>query len=266
MRAIPRTLSDRSLWPLSVAGTAVADTFSLDALSKFDFRSYIENCRTMGIGSFPLISLAAVFISFTVTLQVVFVATKYGVEEIAGGVIAAGLLRELGPLTLGVAWAARVAVLFAEEAVCLPEMSDRKFAASFTLPRYAAAVSMAFPLSVYGLVIGFLTATATAAVLGGVPPDIFLEAGRLGVTNKDVMVYFIKLVLINPASAIFAAAIYLRLTQDRSRRVISRTLTAAVIVAYAANATISNLFYAPMNHWQRFPQPDPQFSQPAKSK
>ena len=51
-----------------------------------------------------LISVAALFVGATLSLQTVVELQNYEAQDYAGAVISIGLLRELGPLIVGVAW------------------------------------------------------------------------------------------------------------------------------------------------------------------
>ncbi len=233
---------------------------------QFDRGAFIESCRTMGPGSFPLISMCGVFVGLALSLQTVLETQRLGVDELAGGVIAIGLLRELGPLTVGVAWAGRVAALVAEDYIQLnKEMSDQEFAGAFILPRWLAAFVVALPLDTYGLILGFAGAAVTAAIFGGISPNQFLESAHVSMTDKDVIVFFAKLVGVLPAVSIISTAIYLRTEKESKQRTVSRAVTFAMMCSYIALSLFTCFIYAPPNHGQRYAAPDLRFGRSSDS-
>ena len=60
--------------------------------------------------------VSSVFVSLALTIHTVLELGKYGAQDLSGQVIAPLLLRELGALTVSLAWSARVAALVCLEA------------------------------------------------------------------------------------------------------------------------------------------------------
>jgi ABC-type transporter Mla maintaining outer membrane lipid asymmetry permease subunit MlaE len=248
------------LAPLGQIGLVLAAAFNPDSYRHYNWRDYIESCRLMGPASFPIVSLSAVFVGSALTLQTVLESQRFGVEHFSGAFIAIGLLRELGPLTVGISWAGRVAAIVAEDARRVGEVSDdAEFASSFILPRLAAAWTISVPLDTYGLIIGFTAATVTAAIFGGISPNDFLESARVAITNKDVWVFYGKLSGIVPPVTILTTAVYLSMEREHKERIVSRAITAAMIACYIATALFSYCVYAPSSHGQRYAAPDLRF-------
>jgi ABC-type transporter Mla maintaining outer membrane lipid asymmetry permease subunit MlaE len=251
---------------LSLLGSLILGLSDRRNFSHFDRKAFIDSCLTMGPGSFPLISVSGVFVGLALALQTVLETQRLGVDELAGGVIAAGLLRELGPLTIGVAWAGRVAALVTEDYLKQDkEMSDTEFAGSFILPRWLAAFAIALPLDTYGLFLGFTGAAITAAIFGGISPDQFMESAHVTMTDKDVIVFFTKLMGILPAVSVLSTAIYLRTEKIDKSRMVSRAMTFAMMSCYVALSVFSYIVYAPPNHGQRYDSPDLRFSRSSNS-
>ena len=218
------------------------------ALSPASFRSLTwqkirSQCIWMGEKSFHLVALAAVFIAIALTLQCVMELQNYDAEDLSGAVISIGLLRELGPLTVSLAWCAQVAARVAEEAVGFDHKSDSEFASVFVLPRFLAALLMAVPLGGYGLVIGFVTAALVAPLLGVGSTADFLQSAKDGIHFKDLVVYFLKLILVNPTIAVFAACATARAPKVSSLTVASNAVTATLIFGYMANLAVTVAAY-----------------------
>ena len=211
-----------------------------------------------GAQSLHLVALAAVFVAIALTMQCTLELERYQAQDLAGAVISLGLLREMGPLTVSLAWCARVAALVADQARFFslqnPQGNDQQFAASFIAPRYLAALVMSVPLGAYGLLIGFITGALVTPLLTLSTTAQFLQSSRETIQIKDLEVYFIKLILVNPTIAIFAGCAAGRLaakdrhtneieSPSRVSSVAARAVTAMFICGFAGNLIVSLFFY-----------------------
>ncbi|HEY9760097.1 MAG TPA: ABC transporter permease [Oculatellaceae cyanobacterium] len=210
----------------------------------FDWKLFASKCVWMGPQSLPLVTFAAIFIALTLTLQAVLEMRQLRTQDLSGAVIAIGLLRELGPLTVSMAWAARVtAHLCAEGRYFGHERSDSEYATQFVLPNYLAGLCMAVPLSLYGLVVGFLTAAVFAPSLGVSSTNDFLETARLYIQDKDVSTYFIKLVFVNPTLAVLVGSAYGRDHQESQRFASANAVTALFIMGFIVNWFVTDAVF-----------------------
>ncbi len=199
----------------------------------------------MGLRSFHFVALSAVVVSIALTIQCVLELKRYQAEDLTGAAIAIGLLREIGPLTISIAWCVRVSALIAEEARNYRKLwsTDEEFAARFVLPRYIAALLMSIPLSGYGLLVGFVTAGLVAPLLGVSSLNYFVDSARDALRDKDIIVYFVKLSAINPLVAVFAASVCgLRASSDKEP-VAASAVTATYIGCLVLNLAITVAAY-----------------------
>jgi phospholipid/cholesterol/gamma-HCH transport system permease protein len=183
------------------------EAFSPSSLRTMEGVMFVHYFSVMGPRSLPLITIGSIFISLALTTQVVLEAQRFNAEDVSGAAIAIGLLRELGPLTVGIAWAGRVAAFLTETAFAERIRSEEGFSGAFLAPAYLAAIAAALPLSAYGLVIGFGSAALFAPLLGVSSSADFMEAARQTIQDKDVGVYILKLAFINPTMVIFATCL-----------------------------------------------------------
>jgi len=205
-------------------------------LGSFDFPLFFSKCSWMGVQSLPLVTIASVFVSLALTLQAVLEMRELLTQDLSGAVIAIGLLRELGPLTVSLAWSARVSAYLCEEGRQFGlDRSDAEYAAKFVLPSYLAGLLMAVPLSAYGLVIGFGTAALFAPTLGVSSSNDFLETARLYIKNKDVVAYFFKLIVVNPTIAVMVGCTFARDSSQPQRYAAAHAVTATFICGFIAN-------------------------------
>jgi phospholipid/cholesterol/gamma-HCH transport system permease protein len=204
--------------------------------SSFDWKLFGSKCAWMGPQSLPLVTISAIFISLTLTLQAVLEMRQLRTQDLSGAVIAVGLLRELGPLTVSMAWSARVtAHLCAEGRYFGKSRSDADYATYFVLPNYLAGLCMSVPLSLFGLAIGFGTAAIFAPTLGVSSSNDFMETSRLYIQNKDVATYFVKLILINPTIAVLIGSAYGRDDQEAQRFATANAVTALFVAGFIVN-------------------------------
>jgi phospholipid/cholesterol/gamma-HCH transport system permease protein len=242
--------SDIPLWlaPLGLSVKLFFSAIGVDGLLRIRAAEFREYCHWMGARSFHLIALAAVFVAIALEIQVVIEMQRYRAQDLCGAVIATGLLRELGPLTVSLAWCTRVSALLSSEAKNYTVGNDvRVFAKVFVFPRYLAALAMAAPLGAYGLVLGFITGAFVAPLLGVSSTNAFLESARSGIHYKDLVVYFLKLILVNPTIGVFAgcaAGWHGRGSENGPAvPVEANAVTATFIVGYMANLLVTYFAY-----------------------
>ena len=210
-------------------------TLSAKSIRSLSWDEFRYHCRWMGEGSIPLVILSAVFISLALTSQAVLELQRFGAEDLAGPLITLGLLRELGPLTVSVMWCCRVAAFISAEA-CTSPVDEKHYAEGFMLPRYLAALYCAVPLSVLGLVAGFCSAALYAPMLGVSSTTDFVEGARSTIRDKDVFVFFFKLLFVNPTIGVFVGC-----AAGRSHHTTPAFAVADAVMTVAVICAIANL-------------------------
>jgi ABC-type transporter Mla maintaining outer membrane lipid asymmetry permease subunit MlaE len=221
------------------------DSFRPSSLRTLDRALFVHYFTVMGLRSLPLITCGSILISLALTTQVVLEAERFKAQDMAGAAIALGLLRELAPLTVGLSWAARTCAFLTETAFAERRQSDQAFSGDFLAPAYLAAIASALPLAAYGLVVGFGAAALYAPCIGVTSSADFLESARLAIHDKDVGVYLLKLVIINPTIVIFATCLTsLDETSTRSS-VSAAAATWTAILVFAANLVCTWAWYLP---------------------
>lgn len=230
--------------PLGRAMRLFFGAFQPASLRNFSYRKFKIACLWMGPESFHLVALAAVSVAIALTIQCVIELQKYRAEELSGAVISIGLLREIGPLTVSLAWCARVAARIAAEAQAYGDAGkNEEFAQQFVLPNYLATLAMSIPLGAYGLVIGFITGALVAPMLGVSSTSEFLHSARGGIQMRDIIVYFLKLILVNPTVAFFAGCAAGATTNHSNNAAPSNAVTATFIVGFFANLAVTYAAY-----------------------
>lgn len=233
---------------LSPVGTSVrliANLLNFQSLRTVSKSQLREHCLWMGIRSFHFVSLSAAVVSICLTIQCVVEMQKYQAQDLAGAVISIGLLREIGPLTISMAWCAMVAARVSEDARrhYLQYQSDSAFATDFVLPRYISAIAMSIPLSAYGLLFGFLTGALFAPLIGVSSTNDFLSSAREAIKDKDLVVYFVKLAFVNPSVAIFAGSVAGMRAKDISQPVAADAVCATFLTCFCLNLAVTTAAY-----------------------
>jgi phospholipid/cholesterol/gamma-HCH transport system permease protein len=245
LRRIPG--SDVVDW-LSPVGTSlrlIPNMFTPSAFKALTLDELRKHCLWMGLQSFHFVSLSAAIVSICLTIQCVVELQKYQAQDLAGAVISIGLLREIGPLTISMAWCAMVAARVSEDAkrYYLRYQSDSNFASDFVLPRYVAAIAMSIPLSAYGLLFGFITGALFAPLIGVNSTTDFLSSAREAIHDKDIAVYFIKLAFVNPSVAIFAGSVAGMRAKDIHQSVSADAVSATFLTCFALNLAVTTAAY-----------------------
>jgi len=199
----------------------------------------------MGLQSFHFVSLSAAVVSICLTIQCVVELQKFQAQDLSGAVISIGLLREIGPLTISMAWCAMVAARVSEDAKrYYPQyQSDGAFASGFVLPRYVAAIAMSIPLAAYGLLFGFLTGALFAPLIGVTSTADFLDSAREAIKDKDLVVYFLKLGFVNPSVGIFAGCVAGMRAKDPSQPIAADAVSATFLTCFALNLAVTSAAY-----------------------
>lgn len=174
---------------------------SLGRMSSSEFRQYFT---LMGIDSLSLVTTASILVSIPLCTHAVLELQKFGAQAASGALIAVGLLRELGSLTVSMMWAARCAAFLSDDTASLIR-SGKNLDAEFFAVRYMAALAAGIPLSAYGMVVGFVAAALYAPLIGVSSMSDFLEAARQAVNTRDVSVYFFKLAFLNPTVVVLVS-------------------------------------------------------------
>lgn len=231
--------------PVGLSARLFVQSLAPSAFASLSWDEMRPYCRWMGQRSFHLVALAACAIGLALTIQCVIELSKYRAQDLSGAVISIGLLREVGPLTVSIAWCVRVATLLAEEARQVsPAMSELDFARSFVLPRYLCALAMSIPLGGYGLVVGFITGAVAAPLLGVNSTMDFLESARLGIQDRDLFTYFVKLIVVNPTIGVFAGCAAGFASRGTNLPVASQAVTATFIGCYIANLIFTMFIFS----------------------
>ena len=158
-------------------------------------RDVISQMTISGVYSLPVAMLVATFTGMVIALQVGQVLLTWGQGAQIGGIIAASMARELGPVWIGVILAARVGSAMAaeigtmrvsEEIDALEVMSidPAKF---LVMPRLIALTLMAPVLTAYADLVGVIGGGVVAKYQLGVNYETYFRMARETLVIKDIL-------------------------------------------------------------------------------
>lgn len=197
----------------------------------------------MAIDSMGLVVTSSVVVSLALCTHTVLELRNFNAQSFSGALIAVGMLRELGGLTVSSVWCLRSAAYLAEETAFLLQSGRAELNGGFFLVRYAAALVAALPLSAYGMMAGIFAAALYAPMLGVGSTADFLESARQAVSYRDIVVYFFKLVLVNPTIALMASIAIGAVHAGRAEQAATRAVLATAAGIYIVNLLITLAVY-----------------------
>lgn len=242
-------MTDLLPWWCSI-GAAVrlfAGALSYESFKKVRWEEFKAYCYWFGPRSIYLVTFGSMAIALALAIQCITELQKFQAESFSGALISIGLLRELGSITISLAWGARASALIAEEARrYIGNGTEEDFVERFVLVRYLAALAMGIPLSAYGLAIGFITGALFSPILGVSSTADFVESAKQQIQFQDLVVYFFKLGLVNPTIAVFVGCLCGRAERSPFAPAAAHAVTATLTTGYMANLLVSALVYIPM--------------------
>ncbi|MEM9709136.1 MAG: ABC transporter permease [Pseudomonadota bacterium] len=217
-------------------------------------REFLSAVLNIGYFSLPVVGLTTIFTGGALALQIFAGGARFSAEAVVPQIVAIGMVRELGPVLVGLMIAARVTSSIAAEIATMKvtEQIDALVTLStdpmkyLTLPRVLAAT----------LVMPILVAIGDAiGILGG----WFVGTGRLGfnaatyMTNTIDFLEWLDIVSSLAKGAVFGflAALmgcYFGMNSGRGAQGVGRATKSAVVAAsvmiLAANFLLTELFFA----------------------
>ncbi len=220
----------------------------------FYFKEFAHALVTIGYFSLPVVGLTALFTGGALALQIYAGGSRFSAEAVVPQIVAIGIVRELGPVLVGLMIAARVTSSIAAEIATMKvtEQIDALVTLStnpakyLTVPRVLAA-TLVVPLlvgigDIIGIAGGFLVGTEQ---LG------FNRATYLNNTVEFLEIADITSSLIKGAVFGFIAALmgcFYGMNSGRGAQGVGRatksSVEAAAILILAANFLLTSIFFS----------------------
>lgn len=211
---------------------------------------FLQGLEEIGLRTLPVVSLTAAFGGLVFGLQSYYGFHKYigmGTEAYGGPIIAIGLVRELIPILVGLMVAGRVGSAMAAEigTMRITEQIDALFTLGadpvryLVTPRTAAAFFMLPCLTLFGDLIGVLSAQFYNVVLMGVNGTVYWRNTRMYLDLWDIGSGLIKAAVFGALIAIIGC--WQGLDAEGGAEGVGRATTRAVVLA-SISILIINFF------------------------
>ncbi len=240
---------------IGIAIILLFQTWILIFRGKIDIPETIRQCEMIGLKSFLVVGITALFTGFAMSLQISRELVLFGADTAIGGVVSLALIREIGPITAGVMVAGRVGSSIAAEltTMMITEQIDALHVMRINpveflvVPRYLAGVLMMPALSVYAMFIGLIAGINIAQAAANVPAATFLDSVKQTILERDFTVHFLKAFINGTIVTIFSCAIGLN-TRGGAEDVgiaTTRSIVWTMTMIFVFNFVVTSLTYAP---------------------
>jgi phospholipid/cholesterol/gamma-HCH transport system permease protein len=164
------------------------------------WRDVLDQAKICGVDSLPIVLVSAISIGALLAIEVGNLLEDFGAKTVLGRSTALSVIRELGPLLMGLMLSARFGSRNGAElgAMQISEQIDalRAFGtdpiAKLVTPRLVAALIMFLPLTAFSDFAGLQSAAYMAEHYHRLDPGIFWNAVYPRLVAKDFVVGFLK--------------------------------------------------------------------------
>ncbi|MBX9691158.1 MAG: ABC transporter permease [Cyanobacteria bacterium] len=228
-----------------------ARTLGFMIRGQIDWRESFRQCYVIGVRSFVVVSVTALFVGFAMSLQISRELVLFGADTAIGGVVSLALIREIGPITAGMMVAGRVGSSVAAEltteqidALKVMRIDPVQF---LVVPRYIAGLCMMPVLSIYAMAVGLIAGILIAQGAANLPVATFLDSVKVTILDRDFHVHFLKSLINATIVIMFSCAIGLN-TRGGAEDVgvaTTRAIVWTMTCMFICNFIVTKLTYAP---------------------
>ncbi len=217
-------------------------------------REFAQALVQIGYFSLPVVGLTTIFTGGALALQIYAGGARFSAEAVVPQIVAIGMVRELGPVLVGLMIAARVTSSIAAEIATMKvtEQIDALITLStnpakyLTLPRVlAATVVMPFLVGV-GNIIGIMGGYLVGVERLGFNAGTYLRNTIDFLEPLDVVSSLTKAAVFGFLAALMGC--YFGMRSDRGAQGVGRATKSAVVAAsvliLAANFVLTELFFS----------------------
>jgi len=200
-------------------------------------REMIQQMDLLGFGSLTIILLTGGFTGGVLALNTGNTLQKFGVQSVAGQLVATSLIRELGPVLTCLMLAGRVGSGIAAElgSMLVSEQIDAMRALGtdpikkLVVPRIIALVTMAPALTIICDMIGVLGGLLATITFQGQATSVYISSAKQAVTYDEIIGGLIKPTVFGFIIAIIGC--YMGLSTTGGTVGVGRATTRSVVVA-----------------------------------
>ncbi len=233
--------------------------FALDALSHvfrppFYPREFAMALLNIGWLSLPVVGLTAIFTGGALALQIYAGGARFNAEAVVPQIVAIGMVRELGPVLVGLMIAARVTSSIAAEIATMKvtEQIDALVTLSthpmkyLTAPRVLAALITVPMLVGVGDIIGIAGGYVVATQNLGFNPSAYLKNTVDFLEARDIVSSLVKGAAFGVIAAVMGC--YYGMSSGRGAQGVGRatkgSVEAAAVLILAANFVLTGVFFS----------------------
>ncbi|SFP20293.1 MlaE family ABC transporter permease [Tranquillimonas alkanivorans] len=236
-----------------------ATIFAFETLSHmvrppFYVKEFGHAVLTIGYFSLPVVGLTAVFTGGALALQIYSGGARFSAEAVVPQIVAIGMVRELGPVLVGLMIAARVTSSIAAEIATMKvtEQIDALVTLSthpakyLTVPRVLAALIVVPALVGIGDIIGILGGFVVGTEQLGFNPGTYLKNTADFLEAADIWSSLAKGAVFGFLAALMGC--YFGMNSGRGAQGVGRatksSVEAAAVLILAANFLLTALFFS----------------------
>ena len=256
------------LTPLAVIGRATlaflasvgrltgfaGQTLAHMARPPFYLKETLQALVSVGYFSLPVVGLTAIFTGGALALQIYSGGARFNAEAVVPQIVAIGMVRELGPVLVGLMIAARVTSSIAAEIATMKvtEQIDALVTLSthpmkyLTVPRVLAGLVMVPLLVGIGDIIGILGGYVVGTGSLGFNPATYLKNTVDFIETRDIVSSLVKGAAFGFIATLMGC--YYGMNTSRGAAGVGRAtkgaVEAAAILILAANFLLTSLFFS----------------------
>ncbi|KPA22997.1 MULTISPECIES: MlaE family ABC transporter permease [unclassified Shimia] len=232
----------------------VAQTLSHMARPPFYGREFLTAMVNIGWLSLPVVGMTAIFTGGALALQIYDGSSRFSVESVVPQIVAIGMVRELGPVLVGLMVAARVTSSIAAEIATMKvtEQIDALTTLStdplkyLVVPRFIAAILVVPALVGVGDIIGIYGGFAVATGQLGFNPATYIRNTVDFLQFNDVLSSLVKGAAFGGIAALMGC--YFGMHSGRGAQGVGQatksSVQAAAVLILAANFLLTSLFFS----------------------
>lgn len=228
------------------------DTLKAIPKRPFEFYQLVYQLEQMGVRSFAIAAITAIFVGMVMTVQFAFGLERFGATDYVGRVIGLSITRELAPSLTALVVGARIGSGMAAEigSMAVTEQIDaiRALGADpikkLVVPRLIACVILIPVLALFADVVGFAGAMVVARLQFGTQMGFFFRTALESVRMQDFLSGVGKAPFFGVAIAIIGCynGMTTRGGTEGVGRSTTRTVVAAAIAVLVADFILTKLF------------------------
>jgi phospholipid/cholesterol/gamma-HCH transport system permease protein len=223
------------------------DTIKATPRRPFEFYSLVYQLEQMGVRSFAIAAITAIFVGMVMTVQFAFSLERFGARDYVGRVVGLSITRELAPALTALVVGCRIGAGIAAElgSMAVTEQIDaiRALGADpvkkLVVPRVIACTLLMPILCVFADVLGFSAAMLVAYAQFGSSPSFFYQSGLSSVEMSDFLSGVLKTPFFGAQIALIGC--YLGLNTRGGTEGVGKSTTQAV-VSVAIAVLLSDFF------------------------